>query len=204
MEKKFSAPADKVFALLTDPKWLEARCLALGELSASCKTKKSAGGVTVTMKRRVHRELNAVISRVLNPDSDVELEEHWTVEKDRREGTYDDADHRQADHGDGRIRSRSRKARAACIASSTMPRCGCRSSAAWSNDSSWARPSRAAPTNSTTWLNSSRRTSNGSRRGSRDEQEFHRAGRGRLALGAGLAAAQAASGRDCRQGFRSR
>ena len=89
MEKKFSAPADKVFALLTDPKWLEARCLALGELSASCKTKKSAGGVTVTMKRRVHRELNAVISRVLNPDSDVELEEHWTVEKDRREGTYE-------------------------------------------------------------------------------------------------------------------
>ena len=33
MEKKFNAPVDKVFGLLTDPKWLEARCLALGELS---------------------------------------------------------------------------------------------------------------------------------------------------------------------------
>ena len=42
MEKKFTAPVDKVFGLLTDSKWLEARCLALGELSASCKTKKAA------------------------------------------------------------------------------------------------------------------------------------------------------------------
>jgi len=88
MEKKFTAPVDKVFGLLTDPKWLEARCLAMGELSASCKTKKAAGGVTVTMKRRVHRDLNAVIAKVLNPDSDIELEEHWSVDKDKRSGSF--------------------------------------------------------------------------------------------------------------------
>jgi hypothetical protein len=88
MEKQFSVPVDKVFALLTDPKWLEARCLSLGELSARCKTKKSEGAVTVTMKRRVRRELNAVISKVLNPDSDIELQEQWTVEKNRRVGTF--------------------------------------------------------------------------------------------------------------------
>jgi len=88
MEKKFNAPVDKVFGLLTDPKWLEARCMAMGELSASCKAKKSAGGIAVTMNRRVRRELNAVISKVLSPESDIELEERWAIEKDRRSGTF--------------------------------------------------------------------------------------------------------------------
>jgi hypothetical protein len=87
VEQKFSAPVDKAYALLTDPKWLEARCLALGELSAACKTKKTPSMV-VTMKRRVRRELNAVISKVLNPESDIELVEEWTVAKDRRSGTF--------------------------------------------------------------------------------------------------------------------
>jgi len=87
MEKKFNAPVDKVFALLIDPKWLEARCLALGELSAQCKTKKAAGGATVTMKRRVRRELNAMISKVLSPESDIELVEQWSVDKDSRKGS---------------------------------------------------------------------------------------------------------------------
>ena len=84
MEKKLTAPVDKVFGLLTDPKWLEARCLAMGELSANCKTKKTAGAATVTMKRRVRRELNAIISKVLNPESDIELVEQWSVDKDSR------------------------------------------------------------------------------------------------------------------------
>jgi hypothetical protein len=88
VEKKFNAPVDKVFGLLTDPKWLEARSLALGELSANCKTKKTATGATVTMKRRVRRELNAVISKVLNPESDIELVEQWAIAKDRRSGTF--------------------------------------------------------------------------------------------------------------------
>ena len=87
MEKKYNAPAEKVFGLLTDPKWLEARCLALGELSAKCSTKKS-GGIVVTMKRRVRRELSAVISKVLNPESDIELIEHWKVDKESRGGSF--------------------------------------------------------------------------------------------------------------------
>jgi hypothetical protein len=88
VERKFSAPVDKVYGLLIDPKWLETRCLALGELSANCKTKKAASGATVTMKRRVHRELNAVISKVLNPDSDIELVEQWSVDQGSRSGSF--------------------------------------------------------------------------------------------------------------------
>ena len=62
MEKKYSASVDKVYALLIDAKWLEARCLALGELSASCKTRKTPS-VQVTMKRRVRRELPAIVAK---------------------------------------------------------------------------------------------------------------------------------------------
>lgn len=89
MEQKYSAPADKVYALLTDPKWLEARCLALGELSASVKVKKAAGGgVVVTMKRRVERDLPALIAKVLPAESDLVLEEKWSAEEDgTRTGT---------------------------------------------------------------------------------------------------------------------
>lgn len=79
VEKKIPASLDKVYASLIDAKWLEARCLALGELSASCKTRTSPG-VVVTMKRRVRRELNPLISKVLNPESELELEEHWLAD----------------------------------------------------------------------------------------------------------------------------
>lgn len=78
MEQKLKVSADKVFAVLTDPKWLEERCLALGELSASIKAKKSGGRVTLTMKRRIRRELPGLLAKVLRPESDFVLEETWS------------------------------------------------------------------------------------------------------------------------------
>jgi hypothetical protein len=89
MEQKFTAPADKVFALLTNPKWLEARCLALGELSAKISAKKSGGGVTLTMKRRVRRDLPGLVAKVLSPESDLVFEEKWSApdEDGARTGT---------------------------------------------------------------------------------------------------------------------
>lgn len=77
MEQKYSAPVDKVFAVLTDPKWLEARCLALGELSAMVKAKKAAGGITLSMKRRVKRDLPALVAKVMPAESDLLFEEIW-------------------------------------------------------------------------------------------------------------------------------
>ena len=82
MEQKYNAPMDKVFAILTDPKWLEARSLALGELSATVKTKKSAGSVLLTMKRRVRRDLPRLVARVLSPESDLIFGETWSAEED--------------------------------------------------------------------------------------------------------------------------
>lgn len=82
MEQKYSAPVDKVFALLTDAKWLEARSAALGELSATVKAKKAAGGVTVTMKRRVKRDLPALVAKVMSSEADLVFEETWHAESE--------------------------------------------------------------------------------------------------------------------------
>lgn len=82
MEQKYSASVDKVFALLSDPKWLEARCLALGELSASVKVKKAGGGVGVTMKRRVKRDLPALVAKVMPSEADLVFEEKWSADAD--------------------------------------------------------------------------------------------------------------------------
>jgi hypothetical protein len=77
MEQIYSAPVDKVFGLLTDPQWLESRCLALGEISAKVRVKKSSKGVAVSMTRRVKRDLPALVARVLSPVADLQFEENW-------------------------------------------------------------------------------------------------------------------------------
>ena len=82
MEQKYSADPEKVFALLTDAKWLEARCLELGELSATVKAKKAAGGVTLSMKRRVRRELSGIVAKVISPESELVFEEKWSAPDD--------------------------------------------------------------------------------------------------------------------------
>ena len=88
MEQKYAAPVDKVFGLLTDPKWLEARSQALGELSASVKAKKAGKGVSLTMKRRVKRELPALVAKVMASEADLVFEETWSADTDgSRTGT---------------------------------------------------------------------------------------------------------------------
>ena len=88
METQLNATVERVFGLLTDPRWLEARSHALGELSAKCAVRPQADGVKVTMNRRVHRDMNPVIAKVLNPDSDIEIVEHWSGDAKRRRATY--------------------------------------------------------------------------------------------------------------------
>lgn len=88
MEQKYTASVEQVFALLTSGKWLEERCLALGELSASCKSKKAAGGVVVNMERRVSRDLPGLVAKVMSPEADLSFVETWEPEfEGGRKGT---------------------------------------------------------------------------------------------------------------------
>ncbi|MBK7014007.1 MAG: DUF2505 domain-containing protein [Sulfuritalea sp.] len=89
MEQKYAATVDKVFALLTEPKWLQERSAALGELSAMVKARKSGGGVTLTMNRRVKRDLPGLVAKVLRSESDLIFEEVWSAAGDgnARSGT---------------------------------------------------------------------------------------------------------------------
>lgn len=87
MEQKYGAPIEQVFALLTDPAWLEARSLALGELAAKVKAKKSAKGATVSMTRRVKRDLPALVAKVLPSESDLQFVEAWAKDGDGYTGT---------------------------------------------------------------------------------------------------------------------
>ena len=89
MEQKYAAPVDAVFALLTDPKFLEARCLALGELEAKVKAKKSGKGVALSMTRRVKREMPGLVAKVLPSESDIRFEEAWKPDGDGWTGTLD-------------------------------------------------------------------------------------------------------------------
>ena len=82
MEQKYAAPIDKVFALLTDPKWLQGRSAAIGELSAKVKSKKSGGGVALTMHRRVKRDLPGLVAKVLSIEADLVFEEVWSAAGD--------------------------------------------------------------------------------------------------------------------------
>ena len=87
VEKKFSADIGTVFDLLTNAKWLEQRSLDLGELSAAVKIKKSAKGTQVSMKRRVSRNLPALIAKVLSPETDMTLEQGFSPDNDGYSGS---------------------------------------------------------------------------------------------------------------------
>ncbi len=82
MQVKYNAPLETVYAALTDPKFLKARCLELGELSADCKAKKQGKAHAVTMKREVRRELPAFLSKIFNPVQTIVIEEHWSDDDD--------------------------------------------------------------------------------------------------------------------------
>lgn len=87
VELKFSAATDKVYALLTEAKWLEQRCLELGEISASVKVKHTAKGAAIVMQRRIRRDLPALVAKVLSTETDMTIDEHWAADGDGYSGS---------------------------------------------------------------------------------------------------------------------
>jgi hypothetical protein len=90
LERTFNAPIETVFGLMTNAKWIEKRCLDLGELSASVKVIKATKGsavTTVSMQRRIRRDLPTLVAKVLNPETDMGIEETWSVADDGYAGS---------------------------------------------------------------------------------------------------------------------
>jgi hypothetical protein len=82
IEKKISAPLATVHQLLTDAHWVEQRCLALGELAAKVKHKKTAAGLQQTMQRRIKRSMPALVAKVLPAEADMTLTQAWHNDDD--------------------------------------------------------------------------------------------------------------------------
>ncbi len=82
IEQKFNASLARVYDLLTDAQWLEQRCLDLGELAATVKVKKTSKGASVTMKRRIKRDVPALVAKVLKPEGDMHIDESWSPDDD--------------------------------------------------------------------------------------------------------------------------
>ena len=87
IEKKIAAPASKVYALLISPKWLEKRCLDLGDLSVKVTAKKSPKGANVKMCREMRREVSGVVGKVLPKQGTLASDENWTLNADDYAGT---------------------------------------------------------------------------------------------------------------------
>ena len=88
MKHEFNATPDQVYALLTNARWLETRSLAMGELSAKVNVKKTPHGLNVSMKRRLRRDLPALVAKVLPSESDVQFEEVWCRDGDGYTGNW--------------------------------------------------------------------------------------------------------------------
>jgi hypothetical protein len=88
IEYHFDAPADKVFARLTDADYLVDRCLELGELSAECTIEDDNAEVVITMRREVERHLPAVLAKLFDAQHTIELVERWSEKGNLRQGSY--------------------------------------------------------------------------------------------------------------------
>ena len=88
IEYHFDAPADKVFARLTDADYLVDRCLELGELSAECTIEDDDDAIVITMKREVERKLPAFLAKLFDSQHTIEIVERWNEKGTTRHGTY--------------------------------------------------------------------------------------------------------------------
>ncbi len=87
----FDQPADRVFALLTDPDFLVERNLALGDLESECEVEEDDREIRVTTRRQKPVELNALLQRFFDPVQRVQIDEVWQRDGKGWRGSYEAA-----------------------------------------------------------------------------------------------------------------
>ena len=78
LDYKVAHPIDDVFELLTDPDFLVARSIGIGEDSADCEVEEDEDGkVYVTMNRAVTRDLPAFLAKLFSAKQNLTMKETW-------------------------------------------------------------------------------------------------------------------------------
>lgn len=77
MDYEFEHDAESVFNLLTEPQFLVDRCLAMGELEASCEVEENAGATVVSLTRTLKRNLPRFFAKMLDPEQTMHMTEKW-------------------------------------------------------------------------------------------------------------------------------
>jgi hypothetical protein len=80
MNFEFEHDAASVFDLLTDPQFLVDRCLAMGELEASCEVEEKAGVTVVSLTRKLKRDLPRFLAKMLDPEQIMQMTEKWQAD----------------------------------------------------------------------------------------------------------------------------
>lgn len=81
---------DKAFSLLSDPIFINARNLAIGELESDCRAEKQGDALVLYITRRIAREnVPRALAKVFQPVQTIEFIEKWRREGDKMAGHYE-------------------------------------------------------------------------------------------------------------------
>lgn len=80
MHYEFEHDAESVFNLLTDPQFLVDRCLAMGELEASCEVEEKAGATVISLTRMLKRDLPRFLTKMMDPEQTMHMTETWQAD----------------------------------------------------------------------------------------------------------------------------
>lgn len=89
VQMDFEQSAQTVYETLTNPEYLIARNLDLGELSAECTFEEGEGGATIHAIREVRRELPGLLAKLFDPVNVMDMEEKWQAEGDGWRGHWE-------------------------------------------------------------------------------------------------------------------
>jgi hypothetical protein len=84
----FKTDIETVFNHLTDPDFLVARCVALGEKNIQCDVESDGRKTSVTLARTIKRDLPAFLAKLFGDENRTVMVEHWEEIGSTKIGTY--------------------------------------------------------------------------------------------------------------------
>ena len=77
---EFEHEVESVLALLMDPDFLVDRCLALGELEASCEVEELDGTTVIKLTRKLQRDLPGFLAKMMDSVQIIRITEQWQAD----------------------------------------------------------------------------------------------------------------------------